>query len=85
MIDPRNAATFGNSSVDNMLIMFNHAEFLTDEQYKDEVAKRKEFLALTQEETHRLPGVLPCGAQAGKEQTSPTPATPARPSTGGAR
>jgi hypothetical protein len=50
VIDPRNAATFGNSSVSNMLIMFNHAEFLTDEQYKDEVAKRKEFVALTNEE-----------------------------------
>jgi hypothetical protein len=55
VIDPRNAATFGNSSVDNMLIMFNHAEFLTDEQYKDEVAKRKEFLALTHEENIGCP------------------------------
>jgi len=50
VIDPRNAATFGNSSVSNMFIMFNHAEFLTDEQYKDEVAKRKEFTAMTNEE-----------------------------------
>jgi len=55
VIDPRNAATFGNSSVSNMFIMFNFAEFLTDEQYKEEVAKRKEFLALTNEENIACP------------------------------
>jgi len=45
VIDPRNVATFGNSSVSNMFIVFNQAEFLTDEQYRDQVAQRQEFLA----------------------------------------
>jgi len=85
VIDPRNAATFGNSSVDNMLIMFNHAEFLTDEEYKDEVAKRKEFLALTQEELIGCPACYLPVPKPGKSTTSTAPATPARPSTGGAR
>jgi hypothetical protein len=50
VIDPRNAASFGNSSVNNMFIVFNLAEFLTDEEYLEEVRKRKEFLRLTGEE-----------------------------------
>jgi hypothetical protein len=50
VIDPRNLATFGNSSVNNMFIVFNHALFLTDEQYIEEVAKRKQYLARTGEE-----------------------------------
>jgi len=45
VIDPRNLATFGNSSVNNMFIVFNLAQFLTDEQYVSEVGRRKEFLA----------------------------------------
>ena len=53
--DPRNAATFGNGSLSNMFIVFNQAEFLTDEQYMEEVAKRKEFLLLTQEENIGCP------------------------------
>jgi hypothetical protein len=50
VIDPRNVATFGNSSVNNMFIVFNLAQFLTDEQYLQEVRKRKEFIKLTGEE-----------------------------------
>src|ERR1700722_8417906 len=50
VIDPRNLSTFGNSSVSNMFIVFNLAEFLTDDQYAAEVQKRKEFLALTHED-----------------------------------
>jgi hypothetical protein len=45
VIDPRNLATFGNSSVNNMFIVFNLAQFLTDEEYVGEVAKRKDLLA----------------------------------------
>jgi len=45
VIDPRNVATFGNSSVNNMFIVFNLAQFLTDEEYVEEIAKRKEFLS----------------------------------------
>ena len=53
--DPRNLATFGNSSLSNMFIVFNLAEFLTDEQYVAEVTKRKEFLKLTGEENIGCP------------------------------
>jgi hypothetical protein len=55
VIDPRNLSTFGNSSVSNMLIVFNLAQFLTNEQYKEEIQKRKEFLALTHEENIGCP------------------------------
>jgi hypothetical protein len=44
MPDPRNTATFGNGSLGNMFIVFNQAEFLTDEEYIEEVKKRKEFM-----------------------------------------
>jgi hypothetical protein len=70
VIDPRNEATFGNSSAANMFIMFNFAEFLTDQEYQEEVAKRKEFLALTGEESIGCPACyLP----------APKPAKPAQP------
>jgi len=45
VLDPRNLTTFGNSSVSNMFIVFNQALPLTDEQYLDEVAQRKAWLA----------------------------------------
>ena len=55
VVEPRNLSTFGNSSVSNMFIVFNQAEFLTDDQYSEEVQKRKEFLALTKEENIGCP------------------------------
>jgi hypothetical protein len=81
VIDPRNAATFGNGSQSNMFIMFNFAEFLTDEQYKEEIAKRKEFLALTGEENVAclacyLPVPKPRPANAAAPAAAPA-ATPA--------
>ena len=82
VIDPRNAATFGNGSQSNMFIMFNFAQFLTDEQYKEEVAKRKEFLALTGEETIACPGCYlpvpkPRPANAGAQPAAAPAAAPA--------
>ncbi len=71
VIDPRNAATFGNGSLSNMFIVFNQAEFLTDEQYKEEVAKRKEFLALTNEENIGCPA---CFLPEPKPRPAPAPA-----------
>ena len=38
-----------------MFIVFNLAESLTDEQYVEEVTKRKEFLKLTGEENIGCP------------------------------
>ena len=39
-----------------MFIVFNQAEYLTDEQYQAELAKRREFLARTGEEPIGCPG-----------------------------
>jgi hypothetical protein len=47
--DPRNLSTFGNGSLNNMFIVFNQAEFLTDEEYVEEIKKRKEFMAANPE------------------------------------
>jgi hypothetical protein len=55
VLDARNVTTFGNSSVNNMFIVFNHAQFLTDEQYSEEVEKRKEYLARTHEDNIGCP------------------------------
>jgi len=50
VLDPRNLSTYGNSSVNNMFIVFNQAVTLTDEQYQEELAKRRAYLVLTHEE-----------------------------------
>jgi hypothetical protein len=47
VIEPRNQANWGRRSVVNMLIMFNEAILLTDEQYEEELAQRREFLDRT--------------------------------------
>jgi hypothetical protein len=78
VIDVRNLASFGNSSVSNMFIMFNLAEFLSPEQYKEEVKKRKEFLALTDEENIGCPACyLPeAPAPKAKSASAEPPAAP---------
>jgi hypothetical protein len=38
-----------------MFIVFNHALFLTDEQYAQEIAKRKQFIAASHEEAIGCP------------------------------
>jgi hypothetical protein len=78
-IDPRNTATFGNSSVSNMFIMFNLAQFLTPEQYRNEVQKRKEYIAfkdyltLTSEEMIGCPACYLPAAPAPKGVVAATP------------
>jgi hypothetical protein len=47
VIEPRNQANWGRRAVVNMLIMFNDGILLTDEQYEQELAKRREFLDRT--------------------------------------
>ena len=72
VMDPRNTSTFGNSSTSNMFIMFNLAEFLSDEDYAKEVQMRKEFLALT----HQNPiGCIACYLPPAKK---PAPKTDAK-------
>jgi hypothetical protein len=55
VLDPRNMSTFGNSSTSNMFITFNEAVFLTDQQYREEVKKRKEYLERTGDENIGCP------------------------------
>jgi len=69
-LDPRNLATFGNSSVNNMFIVFNHAQFLNDEQYSAEIMKRKAFLA-----AHPEIDNIGCPACALPPPRAPRPAT----------
>ena len=53
--ESRNLATYGNSSVSNMFIVFNQAIFLTEDQYKEEIAKREAYLRMTGEELVACP------------------------------
>ena len=56
--DPRNWQGSGNRSVANMFIDLGNRVALTDEQFQEEMAKRREKLKLTQERRrHRLPAV----------------------------
>jgi hypothetical protein len=47
IIDPRNVTLWGRRSAQNMLGIFNKAFFLTDEQYLEELNKRREYLEVT--------------------------------------
>lgn len=71
--DARNLSTFAHGSTSgNMFIVFNLAEFLTDEEYIEEVKKRKEFMKLSGEEMIGCPACyLPV------PDPAPKPATPA--------
>jgi hypothetical protein len=46
-IDPRNTTVWGRRSAQNMLGAFNKVHFLTDEQYLEELAKRRAYLDAT--------------------------------------
>jgi hypothetical protein len=48
IIEPRNTTVWGRRSVQNMLGADNKAFFLTDAQYQEELAKRREYLDRTQ-------------------------------------
>jgi len=48
VIEPRNQANWGRRSVVNMFIVFEQAIYLTDEQYQEELAKRRQYLDATQ-------------------------------------
>jgi hypothetical protein len=47
IIEPRNTTVWGRRSVQNMLGTFNKAFMLTDAQYQDELAKRRDYLTKT--------------------------------------
>ena len=46
--DPRNWSGLGHRSIDNMLLMIGQGVYLTDDQYADEVSKRRARLRLTE-------------------------------------
>ena len=48
ILEPRNATGWGRRSVVNMLMAFEQMVFLTDEQYEELLAKRREYLDHTQ-------------------------------------
>jgi hypothetical protein len=48
IIEPRNTTVWGRRSVQNMLGVNNNVFFLTDEQYQEELAQRREYLTRTQ-------------------------------------
>jgi hypothetical protein len=47
LADPRNMTIYGRRSVTNMLSTVDRALALTDEQYAEEIAKRKKYLDAT--------------------------------------
>ncbi len=73
VVDPRNWSGLGHRSIDNMLIMIGQGVNLTEEQFAQEVARRRTALNLTEGQTApgcplctfaRIPGrpTLPAGA-----------------------
>jgi hypothetical protein len=63
VLEPRNMASFGSSSVSNMFYQFGRSVNLTDAQYQEELTKRREALRLTEEE---IVGCPDCYAAPGK-------------------
>jgi hypothetical protein len=71
IIEPRNVTVWGRRSVQNMFGAFNNkAFFFTDEQYQEELAKRRQYLTRTQ----GWDAVIGCP---GCFDTAPGPATAA--------
>ena len=86
--DPRNMSTFGNGSLNNMFIVFNLAEYLTDEEYVEEIKKRKEFMAANPDvEMIGCPACylpLPDSVDPGPQRDTSTPPASASPNAAGA-
>jgi hypothetical protein len=58
VVDPRNWSGLGHRSIDNMMILLGQAIFLSDDQFADEVAKRRTRLSLREGES--APGCPLC-------------------------
>jgi hypothetical protein len=74
VVDPRNWSGLGHRSIDNMLIMIAQGVYLTDEQFAQEVARRRTSLNLLEGQT--APGCPLCGF-------SKIPGRPGLPAAGG--
>jgi hypothetical protein len=72
-IDPRNATIWGRRSVANMFGVENRAIYLTDEQYLEELAKRKEQMKQTNQTTAiGCPGCMDTPRPAGNQTQAAT-------------
>jgi len=56
IIEPRNTTTWDRRSVGNMFIVFEQAIALTEEQYKTELAKRRDYLQSSGDQIIGCPG-----------------------------
>jgi hypothetical protein len=70
VVDPRNWSGLGHRSIDNMLVMIAQGMSLSDQQFSEEVARRRSTLNLSEGQT--VPGCPSCAST-----TSSTPAVPA--------
>src|SRR5437867_4999562 len=79
VVDPRNWSGLGHRSIDNMLVMIAQGVNLTEEQFAQEVARRRTTLNLTEGQTapgcplcafSRIPGrfTLPAAGTGGRQQ-----------------
>jgi hypothetical protein len=75
VVDPRNWSGLGHRSIDNMLVMIGQGTNLTEEQYAQEVARRRTALNLAEGQT--APGCPQCAF-------AKIPVRPALPGAGGA-
>ena len=80
IIEPRNQANWGRRSVVNMFMVFEQVALLTEEQYQEELAKRRQHLTETQtwNEVIGCPGCFERGPGGGPTEraSSQPPATP---------
>jgi hypothetical protein len=72
MIDPRNQNNWARRSVGNMFMVFEYMVLLTDEQYREELAKRREYL----DRTESWDAVIGCPGW--RKRPAPTPAAATR-------
>ena len=79
VVDPRNWSGLGHRSIDNMLVMIAQGVNLTDEQFAQEIARRRTELKLTEGQSvpgcplcafSRIPGrpTLPAAGAGGRQQ-----------------
>jgi mono/diheme cytochrome c family protein len=77
VVDPRNWSGLGHRSIDNMLIMIAQGVSLSDEQFTEEVARRRTALHLPEGQT--VPGCPTCAFRSSGTPTLPAAGAAARP------
>ena len=79
VVDPRNWSGLGHRSIDNMLVMIGQGTNLTEEQFTQEIARRRTALNLAEGET--APGCPRCAVS--RTPARPTPPIPPAAGAGG--